>query len=119
MLNKKSITLLKLLAILVYAALSQGCAKCNSNIIDVQNARNYLELKDIISCLECKKADIFIECHLQKKTFNIFLLESRNQQFRFVIDNDGRILEKYLQETTTRHHVFPRYHLPETFSDFK
>ena len=110
---------LLLLSVLLFMVILGGCASSKISIKSAQNAQNYHELLDILGDFECKQADNLLECLYNEQSVNIFLLERRERQFRFMIDGNGQILGRNLHEVLTKYNIFPRFQLPNTFDEFK
>jgi len=117
--SKKIVIALSSFLVIATTMLTAGCEHHLIDIHDVQKARNYDELKYLIGDIFCSKSENVMKCNYYYNSFNMFLLNSQSQVFKFVIDSCGDISEKYLNETHTQYHIFPQTELPNKFSEFK
>jgi hypothetical protein len=96
-----------------------GCSSYSVTVMQAQEVKNYDELIDMAGSVECNQVEAFKECLYYDKSFNIFTLVNREQQFSFKFDGNGQIVGRKLSETSTEYHLFPHFQLPEGFEEFK
>lgn len=104
---------------LILIMITSGCAHRLIDIKDMQKVQTYDELKYLADGISCNKLNSAIKCFYYYNSFNIFLLNHRNQEFNFTIDRHGEIIERTLKDTHTQYHILPQSELPNAFSEYK
>lgn len=108
------------IGLLLYCLPLAGCCATRfANIQEVQKAKTYHELIDLLDYLDCYDVDLFKECLYSLNSFNVLTLERRDQIFRFTLNSRGQIIKKQLNEFSTSYHLLPPTELPDYVSEFR
>jgi hypothetical protein len=97
-----------------------GCATRFVNTGDAKEALTYDDLKNLFGRdINCREKGIYKECFYHYESFNLFNLENRSQRFYFLINKNGEVKERKVDETFTEYHIIPPTKLPDAFKEFE